>query len=196
MERNVEDILAELRAKRASAEKPEEQPAPEAPAPADPVPAPQPEETPVTEEPSPLPVEEEPAPLPEPEPEAEPVLFPEEEKPAPEKRDELEETAEKVKKGVDDLYVGSFGEKAYKADRLEKRRARKNRDALVVKESGRTGFFGGLFRLIGFLVVVALTILAVLIGLQFIADVEIIPVRAIVESIIAWLEALLAKWGL
>ena len=190
MERNVEDILAELRAKRAAAEKPEERPAAEAPVPAEPVPVPESPELPA-EEPAPLPVKEEPAPLPA----EEPAPLPAAEPDAP-AQDVFEETAEKVKKGVDDLYVGSFGEKAYKADRLEKRRARKNRDALVVKESGRTGFFGGLFRLVGFLVVVALTILAVLIGLQFIADVEIIPVKAIVESIIAWLEGLLAKWGM
>ncbi len=191
MERNVEDILAELRAKRAAAEKPEERPAAEAPVPAEPAPVPESPELPA-EEPAPHPEkEEEPAPLPVEEPAPRPAAEPD----AP-AQDVFGETAEKVKKGVDDLYVGSFGEKAYKADRLEKRRARKNRDALVVKESGRTGFFGGLFRLVGFLVVVALTILAVLIGLQFIADVEIIPVKAIVESIIAWLEGLLAKWGM
>lgn len=206
MEKNVEDILAELRAKKAAAEKAAEETASAAEETAalvneaieKAVEAEEKEEQPQQSEvsapaspaaePSPVDNREEAAAE---EPEEEPEIEEKENKPASPFTD-----VNVVDRAVGDIYTASFTEKAYQADRSDRKRAARNRKALVDKESGRSSFFGNLFRLIGFLIIVALTILAVLIGLQFIADVEIIPVKAITEQVVIWFDGLMSKLGL
>ena len=172
METNVDDILAELRA-RAEKKLAEE---------AAPIPGPAAaEETAAVPEPAPA-AEPQPVPAEDPVPAPAPV-------PAPPAAPEIEPEPE-LEKDIDELYVGSFVAPEYREDRSEKRRETQNRRAYVDKQSGkRKGFFAALLELIGFLLLVALTILSVLLFLQLIADVEIIPVDAIISDVSAWLKS-------
>ena len=87
----------------------------------------------------------------------------------------------KLEKEVGDLYVSSFTDRdVRRATKAEKRRLSLSRKALMDKENGKKpSVLKVIFRALGFLILVLLTILVVLYLLQLIADVTIIDLDAV-----------------